>query len=130
MDRIEELRQWFAIAEEDLGVAKHLAATYHPTPVEKICNLCQQSVEKDLKGYLFINQVEFPKTHDLTILLGMCANINHDFVKFRRQCIYLTDFGVMPKYPNELQINEDDTKTAIRFAEEIKEFVLSITHKT
>ena len=29
MDRAEELRQWFAIAEEDLEVAKHLAATYH-----------------------------------------------------------------------------------------------------
>jgi len=30
MDRQEELRQWFAIAEEDLGVAKHLVSTYHP----------------------------------------------------------------------------------------------------
>jgi len=122
MDRTEELRQWFAIAEEDLGVAKHLVATYHPTPVERICNLCQQSVEKDLKGYLFINQVEFPKTHDLTILLGMSANLNPDFAKFRKQCIYLNDFGVLPKYPNELQITEDDATAAIRFAEEIKEF--------
>ena len=26
------------------------------------------------------------------------------------------------KYPNELQITEDDANTAIRFAEEIKEF--------
>jgi hypothetical protein len=30
----------------------------------------------------------------------------------------------LPKYPNELQITEDDAKAAIRFAEEIKEFVI------
>jgi HEPN domain-containing protein len=124
----EELRQWFAIAEEDLGVAKHLAAMYHPKPIERICNLCQQSAEKDLKGYLFLNEVEFPKTHDLAVLVVMCGNINPDFMKFIKQCQYLTDFGVMPKYPNELQLTEDDAKTAIRFAEEIKEFVLSVIH--
>ena len=126
MDRQEELRQWLAIAEEDLKVAKHLAATYHPTPVEKICNLCQQSAEKDLKGYLFLNHVEFPKTHDLRILLTMCANLNSDFAQFRKQMIYLNNFGVMPRYPNELQITEDDAKTAIRFAEEIKDFVVNL----
>ena len=32
----------------------------------------------------------------------------------------------MPRYPNELQLTEDDAKSAIRFAEEIKEFVVSI----
>ena len=130
MDRTEELRQWFAIADEDLGVAKHLDAMYHPTPVERICNLCQQSVEKDLKGYIFLNQIEFPKTHDLRALLTMCANLNPDFANFSRQIVYLNNFGVLPKYPNELQLSVDEAKTAIRFAEEIKEFVLSITHKT
>ena len=53
MDRKEELRQWISISKEDLDVAKFLAEKYHPKPVEKICNFCQQSAEKDLKGYLF-----------------------------------------------------------------------------
>jgi len=127
MDRQEELRQWFSLARQNLEIAKHLLATFHPTPVESICNNCQQSAEKDLKGYLFLNEVEFPKTHDLAVLVVMCGNINPDFMKFLKQCQYLTDFGVMPKYPNELQITDDDAKTAIRFAEEIKEFVVNIT---
>jgi hypothetical protein len=38
MDRQEELRQWFALAEQNLGVAKHLLATFHPTPVESMFN--------------------------------------------------------------------------------------------
>jgi len=130
MDRTEELRQWFTIAEEDLGIAKHLAAMYRPTPIERICNLCQQSAEKDLKGYLFFNEVEFPKTHNLIDLLDMCAQIQSDFENFVRKCQFLTNFAVLPRYPNELQITEEDAKNAIRFAEEIKEFVLNITHNS
>jgi len=46
MDRKEELRQWISIAKEDLEVAKFLSEKYHPKPLEKICNFCQQSAEK------------------------------------------------------------------------------------
>jgi len=126
MDRQEELRRWIAIAKTDLDSAKCLLDNMYPVPVEKICYDCQQSAEKDLKGYLFLNDVEFPKTHDLRILLTICTNLNPDFAKFRKQMIYLNNFGVMPRYPNELQLTEDDAKTAIRFAEEIKEFVASL----
>jgi len=128
MDKIEELQQWISIAKEDLDVAKFLAEKYHPKPVEKICNFCQQSTEKDLKGYLFINDVELQKTHDLSVLLGMCADINAEFVKFDKQCRYLTQFAIIPKYPHSLQITNDDAKAAIHFAEEIKEFVVNIIH--
>jgi HEPN domain-containing protein len=130
MDRQEELRQWFSLAKQNLEVAKHLLATFHPAPVEIICNNCQQSAEKYLKGYLFINNIEPPKTHNLVDLLDMCANIQPDFSIFERKCDFLTNFGVMPRYPNELQIIEDDAKADIRFAEEIKEFVVNITHNS
>jgi len=122
MDKHEELRQWFALAKQNLDVAEYSANNMHPMPVETNCNQCQQSTEKDLKGFLFLNDIEFPKTHDLRILLTMCVNLNPDFAKFRRQMMYLNNFGAMPRYPNELQITEDDAKNAIRFAEEIKEF--------
>ena len=122
MDKKEELRQWFALAKQNLDAAKYLANNMHPMPIETICNQCQQSAEKDLKGFLFLNDVEFPKTHDLSELLAMCIDINQNFAKFAKQCTYLTKFAVMPKYPNELQITEEDAKSAIRFAEEIKEF--------
>ncbi|MCL2074245.1 MAG: HEPN domain-containing protein [Marinilabiliaceae bacterium] len=122
MDKKEELKQWFSLAKQNFDVAKYLANNMHPIPVETICNQCQQSAEKDLKGYLFFNDIEFPKTHDLRALLTLCVNLNPDFAKFRRQTMYLNNFSVLPKYPNELQITEDDAKTAIRFTDEIKEF--------
>ena len=36
MDRQKELRQWFALAEQDLNFAKNGAATMRPIPVERI----------------------------------------------------------------------------------------------
>ena len=126
MDRTEELRQWFFLAKRNLVAAKHLAENTHPMLVEIICNNCQQSAEKDLKGFLFHNNVDFPKIHDLSELVAMCIEIDSEFMKFTKQCRYLNNFGTMPKYPNELQITEDDANTAIRFADEIKEFVLKI----
>ena len=125
MDRNEELRQWISHAKENLDIAKYLAVNYHPTPDEFICNQCQQSVEKYLKAFLFFNNVEPPKIHNLLDLLTMCSNIQADFSKYVKQCGFLTEFAVMPRYPNELQICDDDVKSAIRFAEDIKNFVLS-----
>jgi len=125
MDRDEELRQWFALAEQNLQVAQHLADNMYPTPDETICNQCQQSAEKYLKGYLYFNFVEPPKIHDLSELLELCRKFSQDFEKFDKQCAFLSNFGVMPKYPNELNICEDDMKASIRFAKSIKEFVLS-----
>ena len=126
MDRQKELRQWFFLSKQNLDVAKNSAITMHPMPVESICNNCQQSAEKDLKGFLFHNNVDFPKIHDLSELVAMCIEIDSEFIKFTKQCRYLNNFGVLPKYPNELQLTEEDANIAIRFAEEIKEYVVSI----
>ena len=35
-------QQWLIIAEQDLGVAKHLFDLYRPMPLEIICYQCQQ----------------------------------------------------------------------------------------
>ncbi|MDR0307361.1 MAG: HEPN domain-containing protein [Chitinispirillales bacterium] len=121
MDRNGELRQWLSLAEQNLHVARHLADTMHPAPYEVICNQCQQSSEKYLKAYLFNNSKEPPRTHDLSKLLIL----SQDFSNFTKQCAFLTNFGVIPKYPNELQICEDDMKSAIHFAQNIKDFVIT-----
>jgi phage FluMu protein Com len=48
----------------------------------------------------------------------------HTLEKKSPKCAFLNQYGVMPKYPNDLQINDDDVKSAIKFAKDIKEFVL------
>jgi HEPN domain-containing protein len=124
MDKNEELRQWFAISARDLDSAKCLLNNMYPAPDEVICFHCQQSAEKDLKGYLLFNNKKFDKIHDLPELLASCIAIDQEFSKFSKQCTFLSRYAVMPRYPNDIQISDDDAKSAIRFANSIKEFVL------
>ena len=124
MDKEEELRQWFSHANNDLRFAEHGLSLY-PTPDEPICCLCQQSAEKYFKAFLFFNDIEPPRTHDLPALLEMCEKILPEFGELAKKCVFLTKFAVAPRYPNELQLTEEDAKVSIKYAKDIEKFVLS-----
>jgi HEPN domain-containing protein len=123
MDRQEELRQWFEKADHDLVAAEYLATMRYPRPDEIICFHCQQAAEKYLKGFLFENQIEPPKIHDLRELLAACEKISPPFASLITQCGFLDAFSVIPRYPDEFQITEADVKKAMQYAAEVKDFV-------
>ena len=125
MDKNEELRQWFSISTKDIDSAKCLLKNMYPSNDELICFLCQQATEKSLKGFLCFNNIEFNRTHDLLQLLNKCVVVDSGFNDYAKHCVFLSKYAVMPRYPNDLQINDDEVKTAIRFAEKIKDFALS-----
>ncbi|MCL2722760.1 MAG: HEPN domain-containing protein [Treponema sp.] len=125
MDRAEELNQWLKLPADNLRTAEYIAENMHPVPLEIVCNLCQQAAEKYLKCFLFFNNVDFPKIHDLPVLLNDCIGISKDFADLIKKCGFLTQYAVMPRYPNDLQITDDDVKNAIKFANDIKCFVLN-----
>jgi HEPN domain-containing protein len=118
----EIVLNWFKFADTDLAIADHLLSM-RPQPLEPICFHCQQSAEKRLKGYLIHNGInEPPKTHDLLLLLDMCVNIDDSFNSLLDKCNFLTEFGVLPRYPNEIEIDESIMNRAIRCARDVKSF--------
>jgi HEPN domain-containing protein len=52
------------------------------------------------------NDLEPPKTHDLEQLLIMARNISEGFSVLIPKCAFLTKYGVIPRYPMEIQIVE------------------------
>jgi HEPN domain-containing protein len=126
MGSFEILQQGFQKGNDDLRSAEYLSTMHHPTPDEVICNLCQQSAEKYLKGFLFFHDIEPPKIHDLNDLLGMCVKYDNNFSTLLSKMHILTTYAVIPRYPNELGITSEDMKTAIRYAKDVQEFVLNI----
>ena len=122
----ELLQQWLDKGNEDLRSAEYLSTMHHPTPDELICFLCQQSSEKYLKAFLVLNDIDPPKTHNLIELLDMCEKINNNFNVLLPQLDVLRGYAVMPRYPNELEINNEDMKVAIRYAKIVQEFVLKV----
>ena len=120
------LQQWLNKGNDDLRSAEYLSTMHHPTPDEVICYLCQQSAEKYLKAFLFLNNIEPPKTHDLIELLEICVKCNNLFSTLLPKAQILTTYAVLPRYPNELGITSDDMKTAIRYAKDVQEFILKV----
>ena len=67
--KAEILQQWLNKAKDDLRAAEYLSTMHHPTPDEIICFHCQQTAEKYLKAFIFLQDIEPEKTHDLRELL-------------------------------------------------------------
>ena len=118
------LQQWLDKGNDDLRSAEYLSTMHYPTPDEIICCLCQQSAEKYLKGFLFLQDVEPPKIHDLEELLEMCGKYNNSFSVLSSKVSILTNYAVLPRYPNEQGITGEDMKTAILYAKDVQKFIL------
>ena len=118
----EYIAEWFQYADMDLASAEHLQSM-RPQPLEIICFLCQQSAEKNLKGYLICKTAtEPPKTHDLIFLNNKCLDIDERFSSIDKACGVLNRYGVQPRYPNELGITENDMQKALEYARLVRDF--------
>lgn len=105
-------QSWLDRAYQDLYSAECLME-HHPAPYEVICNLCQQAVEKSLKGVLALNGEAPPRSHDCGALCSQCALIDPQFSAWMDQCSRFDPFGVIVRYPNELDVEESDARWAL-----------------
>lgn len=74
----KHLEQWIEKAEHDLIAAK-LIIDHQPLILDIACFHCQQAVEKYLKTFLVFKKEEFPRTHNLDLLLQSCIANSRDF---------------------------------------------------
>lgn len=119
----DEARQWFSKALEDLRVAEH---EMRLAPGERvataICFHAQQFVEKALKAFLVLHGREFPRTHNLSFLKALCAEMDPDFSDLPIDDLSL--YAVELRYPGEpLQITEEEAEACFRKALEFKRFI-------
>ena len=118
-----EISEWMRLAEMDLSTAHHMFETFRPKPLEIVCFHSQQSAEKMLKCFLVSKEIEPPKTHDMQVLIEMCAEINSEFDDIYEEATTLTNYAVRLRYPVELGIVERDAEIAIKNADRIMLFV-------
>jgi HEPN domain-containing protein len=116
---------WIEKAENDISAAHHLAENMCPIPTEIICFHCQQAAEKYLKAFLVYNDQEPPKTHDLVELAKLCNNFQTDFSLLIPKCEFLLPFASRTRYPGASNLEDEDTKRAVVFAQDIINFIKS-----
>jgi len=90
----------------------------------QICFQCQQAVEKYLKGFLVYNKRSFPKIHDLTQLLKLCAKIDKSFLKFLEETDILSQYYLVSRYPLEYPLaNKKQAKEVLDISTNIINFI-------
>jgi HEPN domain-containing protein len=69
-----KVRQWVEHADEDLRLATYALNMRGKKPTYRLVAYhAQQCAEKYLKGYLVCCGVDFPYTHNISILLELCG---------------------------------------------------------
>ena len=86
---MKEHEEWLDRAESDLRFAQ---VGMREDFYTHVCFLCQQTVEKALKGYLIFKARKYPRIHLLLDLLMLCMQHDYDFQQFRPYCNVLEQY--------------------------------------
>ena len=102
--------QWVLKAEEDIEVARTLAALAKPKR-DAACFHCQPAAEKYLKALLQETGLAVPRTHELEDLLDLLLPQDATLAPLRRGLRSLTPYAVNFRYPG---VPGHDTTNASR----------------
>lgn len=94
----KEARRWFAIASEDLRVAR-LYMDADPPSRDAAAYHCQQAAEKLIKGLLVGVAAPFRKIHDLDELASQAVGSYPSLAADLNFCRPLTRWGTLFRYP-------------------------------
>ena len=118
------VQEWIEKADEDFEFA--LVNLQEGKPfIAQVCFHFQQAAEKYLKGYIVAKDLEFRKTHDLPMLLGICISQNSTFEALSEECEYLNTFYVESRYPVHwpTDFSRPEAQKSYQAAEKIRSFV-------
>jgi len=99
--------EWMEKAEGDwVSLNREITAQNRPN-YDLVCFLCQQCAEKYLKARLQEAAIEFPKTHDLVLLLGLVVPIEPLWTALDQSMRILKNYAVRYRYPGDTASQQD-----------------------
>lgn len=84
-------------AKDDLAMARRLAGD-PAIPAWGIGFHLQQAVEKAIKAVLSLHGIEYPRTHNIAVLVDMVAEHDIAMPPQRESLVLLSPFGVLFRY--------------------------------
>jgi len=121
----EFTRDWVRKAESDFKTAQHLCQS-SPDFTEGVAFHSQQSAEKYLKAFLVWHQIEFPKTHNIEVLLGLAGKADDKIPEILQEAMVLTPYGVEFRYPGDYpEVTRTDAERALWIADRVRSEIRS-----
>ena len=126
-DKLLLAKTWFIKAENDLRNAELvLDADTNDIPYDTVCFHSQQVAEKYLKGLLVILDIDFPKTHNIEVLLDLLEPHIPEIENYGH-AVELTPYAVESRYPDDfVPVYEQEARDSLRIAQGIKALVLKM----
>ena len=119
----ELINKWLLKANNDLMMIENEFHSENPV-TDGICFHAQQSVEKYLKAFLVANQIEFPQTHNIGIILNLCIKVDPDFQSLR-ESVTLTRYATGFRYPDDFYIPSiEESRKSFKIAKNVRKFVI------
>ena len=119
-DKKTLVKLWMEYGDRDLHTAEIIHA--HASEYSDMIGFhCQQAVEKYIKAYLIFLNIEFPNTHNLTLLLDLVKD-KADFKEdFSEQANELKVFAVEVRYPlGKVDLSTIDLNNKIKTANDFR----------
>jgi HEPN domain-containing protein len=114
------VRQWVQSAENDLRTAEHMLTLEGDCPFDVVCFHAQQCAEKYIKAFLVYQSVDFPKTHDLVILLRLAAQAAPLAIRLE-DLQPLNRYAIEARYPGDWEpISRAEAEKALAIAERVR----------
>lgn len=123
-DRLSDARTWLDYAAADLRVAELARRTPESLPAWIACYHAQQAAEKALKGMLIARGREYPFSHDIRLLLGLCADSGVEWSEAVLESEILVSYAASSRYPSAARsLSSKEAEHAIMLAVRVVEAV-------
>jgi HEPN domain-containing protein len=99
-ETLEVVRQWVEKAESDFTSAAFLLRLKHACPTDSVCFHVQQCIEKYVKALLVLAGIDFGRTHQISMLIGLLPKESSPSLTPEEQ-ERLTDYAVTTRYPGD-----------------------------
>jgi HEPN domain-containing protein len=114
----EIVTEWMRHARSDMAIAR-MVENDEIAP-EIIAFHAQQAVEKALKALLIQRQVDFPRTHVIGVLIGLCKECGYKIEENLEEATTLSRYAVASRYPRETDlITRQEAKIAADLAKQV-----------
>jgi HEPN domain-containing protein len=111
--------EWIAKAKGDFNTASREMQVHIDPNYDAICFHAQQCVEKFLKARLVEAAIDFPRTHDLGVILNHLVDIEPEWENLRNELNSLAAQAVEVRYPG-CSADAEDSAMAMEIAKKIK----------
>lgn len=122
-------REWADKADNDLKTAAHTLKLGNKCPTDTVCFHAQQCVEKYLKAFLVVLKIEFPRTHDIEILISLIPRSIRLSLTVEEQR-RLTEYATIMRYPGPYEpILLSEAKQAVKLARLVRQKIRKLLQK-